>query len=60
MDGSLDKQRCNRRLLGLAKLYGSESVADACGKCAIGPCSFESAVHDRGDAATRSTKEMGT
>ncbi len=44
MDGSLDKQRCNRRLLGLAKLYGSESLADACGKCAIGPCSLESAV----------------
>ena len=44
MDGSLDKQRCNRRLLGLAKLYGSESVADACGKCAIGPCSLGSAV----------------
>lgn len=45
MDGSLDKQRCNRRLLGLAKLYGTESVADACGKCAIGPCSLESSVH---------------
>ena len=43
MDGSLDKQRCNRRLLGLAKRHGPD-VADACGKCAIGPCSFQSAV----------------
>jgi len=46
MDGSLDKQLCNRRLLGLASLHGSDPVADACGKCAIGPCSLGSAVHD--------------
>jgi hypothetical protein len=44
MDGSLDKQRCNRRLLALGKRLGGESVADACGKCAIGPCSLQSAV----------------
>ena len=47
MDGAIDKQRCNHRLLGLAKLVkdlDSEEVADACGKCAIGPCSLESAV----------------
>ena len=44
MDGSLDKQRCNHRLLGLAKQLGSGSVADACGKCAIGPCSLGSSV----------------
>jgi len=48
MDGSLDKQCCNRRLIGLAKLHGSDSPADACGKCAIGPCSLESAVPDQG------------
>ena len=45
MDGSLDKQLCSRRLLALAKRYGGESAADACGKCAIGPCSLEPAVH---------------
>ena len=44
MDGAIDKQRCNHRLLGLAKGFGGEEVADACGKCAIGPCSLESAV----------------
>ncbi len=41
IDGAIDKQRCNRRLLGLAK---SSGLADACGKCAIGPCSLASAV----------------
>jgi len=45
MDGAIDKQRCNRRLLALAKRFDSEETADACGKCAIGPCSLESAVH---------------
>lgn len=44
MEGAIDKQRCNHRLLGLAKGFGGEEVADACGKCAIGPCSLESAV----------------
>jgi epoxyqueuosine reductase len=44
IDGSIDKQRCNRRLLGQAKLSGLEPLADACGKCAIGPCSLASAV----------------
>jgi len=47
MDGAIDKQLCNHRLLGLAELVkdlDSEEVADACGKCAIGPCSLESAV----------------
>jgi len=49
MDGSIDKHRCNHRLLGLAKVFDPqgfdvEDVADACGKCAIGPCSLQSAV----------------
>ncbi len=44
IDGSIDKQRCNHRLLGLAKASGLELLADACGKCAIGPCSLEPAV----------------
>ncbi len=43
-DGSIDKQRCNRRLLALARSYGGTQPADGCGKCAIGPCSFASAV----------------
>ncbi|MGE5604044.1 MAG: epoxyqueuosine reductase [Nitrososphaerales archaeon] len=44
MDGAIDKQRCNHRLVGLAKGFGGEELADACGKCAIGPCSLRSAV----------------
>jgi epoxyqueuosine reductase QueG len=44
MEGEIDKQRCNHRLLGLARGFGGEEVADACGKCAIGPCSLESAL----------------
>lgn len=44
MEGAIDKQRCNHRLVGLAKGFGGEELADACGKCAIGPCSLESAV----------------
>lgn len=49
MDGVIDKQRCNHRLLGLAKVFDPagfdlEDVADACGKCAIGPCSLRSAA----------------
>jgi len=39
-DGSMDKQRCHRRLLDIAAEFG----AKACGKCAMGPCSLESAV----------------
>ncbi|RLC61848.1 MAG: epoxyqueuosine reductase, partial [Chloroflexi bacterium] len=40
----LDKQRCYRRLLDVAQGYEDLGLADVCGKCAIGPCSFESAV----------------
>lgn len=43
-DGEIDKQLCNRRLLALARAFDSEELADACGKCAIGPCSLASAV----------------
>jgi epoxyqueuosine reductase QueG len=42
--GDIDKQRCHRRLLSVAQEYKHLALADGCGKCAIGPCSFESAV----------------
>jgi len=40
----LDKQLCRRHQKTVAQKYGVVSPADVCGKCAIGPCSFESAV----------------
>jgi len=40
----IDKQRCYHRLLGVAEKCQYLGPADVCGKCAIGPCSFESAV----------------
>ncbi len=40
----IDKQRCYRHLLTVAREYGEIGLADVCGKCAIGPCSFESAL----------------
>ena len=40
----LDKQRCYRHLLDVAQQYTELGLVDVCGKCAIGPCSFESAV----------------
>lgn len=43
-DGSIDKHRCYQHLLRTAKTYQHLGVADVCGKCAIGPCSFKSAV----------------
>ena len=49
-DGALDKQRCNRHLHAAAKGIDDPSLADVCGKCAIGPCSFESAVRDHNQA----------
>ena len=42
--GEIDKQRCWRRLLAIARQYEALGVAEACGKCVIGPCAFESAV----------------
>jgi epoxyqueuosine reductase len=40
----LDKQLCRHQQKTVAQKYGVVSPADVCGKCAIGPCSFESAV----------------
>jgi len=40
----LDKQLCRHHQKTVAQKYGVVSPADVCGKCAIGPCSFESAV----------------
>jgi epoxyqueuosine reductase len=40
----LDKQRCYRRLQAIARQYQKVGVADVCGKCTIGPCSYQSAV----------------
>ena len=43
-NNSLDKQRCWHRCLEVATGYTHVGKAQVCGKCAIGPCSFESAV----------------
>jgi epoxyqueuosine reductase len=43
-DGPLDKQRCWHRLVNIAAAFEQIGVADVCGKCAVGPCSFGSAV----------------
>ena len=40
----LDKQRCYRRLLDVARQHEDLGLTDVCGKCAIGPCSLTSAV----------------
>jgi len=40
----LDKPRCYRRLLEVARQHEDLGLADVCGKCAIGPCSLTSAV----------------
>jgi epoxyqueuosine reductase len=41
----LDKQRCHEHLHQVARSYTELGLVDVCGKCAIGPCSFEAAVH---------------
>ena len=43
-DEPIDKQLCWRRCQEVAAGFGDLDQADVCGKCAIGPCSFESAV----------------
>jgi hypothetical protein len=43
-NGEIDKHRCWKRLLDVAQAYKHLGLAEMCGKCAIGPCSFESAV----------------
>jgi epoxyqueuosine reductase QueG len=43
-DGNLDKPRCWARCLEVAKVFEKVGVAEACGKCVIGPCALQSAV----------------
>ena len=43
-NGPIDRQRCYQRLRGVAKEYEHLALVEVCGKCAIGPCSFESAI----------------
>ncbi len=43
-NNSIDKQRCYQQCLSTAKNYRNLGLTDVCGKCAIGPCSFKSAV----------------
>jgi len=40
----LDKHRCHDHLHRVARTYEDLGLVDVCGKCAIGPCSFRSAV----------------
>jgi len=40
----LDKHRCHEHLHRAAREYRDLGKVDVCGKCAIGPCSFSSAV----------------
>jgi epoxyqueuosine reductase QueG len=41
----LDKQLCWERLQSVMVQFAEIGVADVCGKCAVGPCALESAVH---------------
>jgi epoxyqueuosine reductase QueG len=43
-DEPLDKQSCWGRCQQVAEQFEDVGLAEVCGKCAIGPCSFESAV----------------
>ncbi len=43
-ESGLDKQGCKRRLRKAEERFAALGVTDVCGKCAIGPCSFEPAV----------------
>ncbi len=43
-EDGLDKRRCYERLLQVADGFRDLGVVDVCGKCATGPCAFESAV----------------
>jgi epoxyqueuosine reductase QueG len=40
----IDRRRCHQRLHNVAKRYEHLGLVEVCGKCAIGPCSFESTV----------------
>jgi epoxyqueuosine reductase len=48
-NGGLDKQRCWSRCLEIARQYAHLGTAEVCGKCAIGPCTYEAAVHEHLD-----------
>jgi len=39
-----DRQSCWQRCQGVADIFSQFGPAEVCGKCAIGPCSFESAT----------------
>jgi epoxyqueuosine reductase QueG len=44
-ENGLDKHRCHERLLlNAAYHFRDLGLADVCGKCATGPCAFQSAV----------------
>jgi epoxyqueuosine reductase len=43
-DRPLDKHRCHEHLHDVGRAYEDLGLVDVCGKCAIGPCSFGSAV----------------
>jgi len=43
-DEPLDKHRCHTHLHQVARVYEDLGRVDVCGKCAVGPCSFSSAV----------------
>jgi len=43
-DNTFNRQRCWQRCLEVASYYEYLGGPEVCGKCAIGPCSFESAV----------------
>jgi epoxyqueuosine reductase QueG len=40
----LDKARCHENLRNVTRVFAHIGKADVCGKCAVGPCSLESAV----------------
>jgi hypothetical protein len=44
VNAPMDKQRCYQRLLDVAQGFKDLGLADVCGKCVIGPCSFASAT----------------
>jgi len=43
-NGNIDKQRCWSRCLEVAREYAHLGLAEVCGKCAVGPCSCQSAT----------------
>jgi hypothetical protein len=41
---ALDRQVCYERLLAVSRQFEDLGPADACGKCAVGPCALEAAT----------------